>query len=61
MVFSEGKFVLLGKKMVYYDTLGEGNINAVNSHIYTKTEIEIRKLILNERGKSEMEQASVYH
>ena len=61
MVFSEGRFVLLGKKMVYYDTLGAGTANTMPpSHIYTKKEIEIRKMILNEKGLSEMEQASAY-
>ena len=61
MVFSEGRFVVLGKKMVYYDTLGDGVANSTQpSHIYTRKQVEIRKMILNERGLSEMEQASAF-
>jgi hypothetical protein len=61
VVFSEGRFVVLGKKMVYYDTLGDGVANSMQpSHIYSRKQVEIRKMILNERGMSEMEQASTY-
>jgi len=29
MVFSEGRFVLLGKKMVYYDNMADATANSM--------------------------------
>ena len=58
MVFGEARFVVLGKKMVYYDTIGGATVIAASDRMHTKKELEIRRMILNERGFSEMEQAA---
>ena len=54
LVFSEGKFATISKHVVFYDTLNNKNEEAP-SHLLTKQQIEMRRMILNENGLSELE------
>lgn len=55
MIFSEGKFAVLSKHITFYDNLINkmAEVDAPN-RVMKKKDLEMRRLILQERGLSEI-------
>ena len=60
LTFSEGKFAILSKHVTFYDTIGSklGDHGDGPQIGLTRKELEIRRMILQEKGLSEIQQAA---
>ena len=55
LIFSEGKFAVLSKHITFYDNLIQKMAEVdTPSNVIKKKDLEIRRLILQEKGLSEI-------
>ena len=56
LIFSDGKFAVLSKHVTFYDTIvSRANDTGQNHKKLSRKELEIRRMILQEKGLSEIQ------